>query len=174
MALKKAYAEIILNTSKEAAARIMASERKALRFQQDLCCLKDEALRMLLRLRQMIDFQTTEAETTSLRQRSRIEELEAQLHEAEDIIADLRVELKETKGELQKMRNKEVQPLNGQLPKVDATSPENGTYNDRLNTTELIGFWTIWAVIQQDRLNLQVILIWIIIMLIILIWRPSS
>ncbi|RVX08808.1 hypothetical protein CK203_010863 [Vitis vinifera] len=57
MALKKAYAEIILNTSKEAAARIMASERKALRFQQDLCCLKDEALRMLLRLRQMIDFQ---------------------------------------------------------------------------------------------------------------------
>lgn len=138
MALKKAYAEIILNTSKEAAARIMASERKALRFQQDLCCLKDEALRMLLRLRQMIDFQTTEAETTSLRQRSRIEELEAQLHEAEDIIADLRVELKETKGELQKMRNKEVQPLNGQLPKVDATSPENGTYNDRLNTTELM------------------------------------
>lgn len=57
MALKKAYAEIILNTSKEAAARIMASERKALRFQQDLCYLKEEALRMLLRLRQMIDFQ---------------------------------------------------------------------------------------------------------------------
>ena len=86
----------------------------------------------------MFPLQTSEAEMTSLRQQSRIEELEAQLHEAEDIIADLRIELKETKSELQKMRNKEVLSLNGQLPKVDAASPENGTYNDRLNTTELM------------------------------------
>lgn len=55
VALKKAYADIILNTAKEAAARIMVSERKALRFQQDLCATKDEALRMLVRLKQMMD-----------------------------------------------------------------------------------------------------------------------
>lgn len=55
VALKKAYAEIILNTAKEAAARIMVSERKALRFQQDLSASKEEALRMLLRLKHMID-----------------------------------------------------------------------------------------------------------------------
>lgn len=55
MALKKACADIILNTGKEAAARVMASERKALRFQQDLVATKDEALRMLVRLKQMID-----------------------------------------------------------------------------------------------------------------------
>lgn len=55
MALKKAYAEIILNTAKEAAARIMVSERRALHFQQELSSTKDEALRMLLRLKQMID-----------------------------------------------------------------------------------------------------------------------
>ena len=42
VALKKAYAEIILNTAKEAAARVMQSEKKALRFQHDLCTTKDE------------------------------------------------------------------------------------------------------------------------------------
>ncbi|GLT72483.1 hypothetical protein SLA2020_444140 [Shorea laevis] len=76
LALKRAYAEIILNTAKEAAARVMASERKARSFQQDLRATKDEALRMLLRLKQMIDSKTTEAEMTSLSQRRRIEELE--------------------------------------------------------------------------------------------------
>lgn len=55
VALKKAYAEIILNTAKEAAARVMASEHKALRFQHDLRSTKDESLRVLLRLKQMID-----------------------------------------------------------------------------------------------------------------------
>lgn len=55
VALKKAYAEIILNTAKEAAARVMASEQKAVRFQQDLSGTKEEALRLLVRLKQMID-----------------------------------------------------------------------------------------------------------------------
>lgn len=55
MALKKAYADIILNTAKEAATRIMVSERKAQRFQREVQVGKDEALRMLLRLKQMMD-----------------------------------------------------------------------------------------------------------------------
>lgn len=54
-ALKKAYAETILNTAKEAAARIMVSERKALSYQQELFMAKEEALRMLVRLKQMMD-----------------------------------------------------------------------------------------------------------------------
>ncbi|ONI19372.1 hypothetical protein PRUPE_3G275400 [Prunus persica] len=90
VALKKAYAEIILNTAKEAAARVMASEHKALRFQHDLRSTKDESLRVLLRLKQMIDSKTSEAEITSSSQQRRIDELEAQLQEAEDIITDLR------------------------------------------------------------------------------------
>lgn len=53
--VKKAYAEMILNTAKEAAARVMASEQKALKFQQDLQSTKEEAVRMLLRLKLMID-----------------------------------------------------------------------------------------------------------------------
>lgn len=54
-ALKRAYADIILNTAKEAAARIMVSERKAMRYQRELASTKKEALWMLLRLKQMLD-----------------------------------------------------------------------------------------------------------------------
>lgn len=54
-ALKRAYAEIILNTAKEAAARILVSERKAVSLQQDLHNSKEEALRMLLRMKQMME-----------------------------------------------------------------------------------------------------------------------
>lgn len=53
--MKKAYADIILNTAKEAAARILVSERKSTHFQQELASTKDEALHMLLRLKQMMD-----------------------------------------------------------------------------------------------------------------------
>lgn len=54
-ALKRAYADIILNTAKEAAARIMVSERKAVRFQHELGAAKEQGLQMLLRLKQMLD-----------------------------------------------------------------------------------------------------------------------
>ncbi|PKI56068.1 hypothetical protein CRG98_023537 [Punica granatum] len=55
VALKKDYAEIILNTAKEAAARVIASEHRALRSQHDLNAAKGEALQLLLRLKKMID-----------------------------------------------------------------------------------------------------------------------
>ncbi|XP_039057015.1 spindle assembly abnormal protein 6 homolog [Hibiscus syriacus] len=102
-ALKKAYAEIVLNTAKEAAARIMVSERKAHRYQQELFATKDEALHMLVRLKQMLDAKVNEAETMSLNQQKIIEELEAQLGEAEDIVRDLRAELRETQDELERL-----------------------------------------------------------------------
>lgn len=54
-ALKKAYAEIILNTAKESAARVMLSDRKSARFHHDLSETKEEALRLLVRLKHMID-----------------------------------------------------------------------------------------------------------------------
>lgn len=54
-ALKKAYAEIMLNTTKEAAARIMASESKAALYQHELRVAKEEGVRMLMRLKQMMD-----------------------------------------------------------------------------------------------------------------------
>lgn len=53
--MKKAYADTILNTAKEAAARVMVSERRARGYQQELVAVRDEALRTCLRLKQMYD-----------------------------------------------------------------------------------------------------------------------
>ncbi|XP_071712075.1 uncharacterized protein [Rutidosis leptorrhynchoides] len=108
-ALKRAYADIILNTAKEAAARIMVSERKAVRFEYELKKAKDDAMHMLLRLKQMMDCKVSEAAMVSCSQQKKIEELEAQLHEAEDIVKDLRDELRAVESKLEMFsRNKHV------------------------------------------------------------------
>ncbi|XP_028057265.1 uncharacterized protein LOC114261211 isoform X3 [Camellia sinensis] len=124
VALKKAYADIILNTAKEAAARVMVSERKALRFHHDLCAAKDEALRMLLRFKQTFDSKTIEAEINSVSQQKRIEELKAQLDEAEETILDLRAELKKAQNHLDKVKNNHMQPLNKSTEKQDGPCHE--------------------------------------------------
>lgn len=46
---------MILNTVKEAAGRIMISERKAYRLELELKESKENALQMLTRLKQMMD-----------------------------------------------------------------------------------------------------------------------
>ncbi|MFS7960556.1 hypothetical protein Hanom_Chr08g00704461 [Helianthus anomalus] len=55
MALKKAYADIILNTEKEVAKRIMVSERKAVRLEYELKVAKEDAVQVLMRVKQMMD-----------------------------------------------------------------------------------------------------------------------
>ncbi|XP_022866398.1 uncharacterized protein LOC111386176 isoform X1 [Olea europaea var. sylvestris] len=107
-ALKMAYADIMLNTTKEAAARIMSSETKVARYQHELKVAKEEGLRMLLRLKQMMDSEIREAEATSSNQQKKIEEVEAQLQEAEDIVKDLREELREVQAELERVKNKNM------------------------------------------------------------------
>lgn len=104
-ALKKAYADTILNTAKEAAARVMVSERRARGFQQELVAVRDEALRTCLRLKQMYDSKVKEAEMMSLSKQQKIEELEAQLGEAEDIVGELRMELRESRYQLERLAN---------------------------------------------------------------------
>ncbi|KAL1216706.1 hypothetical protein V5N11_025209 [Cardamine amara subsp. amara] len=104
-ALKRAYADTILNTTKEAAARVMVSEKKARRYQQELVTVRDEALHTLLRLKQMLDSKVKETEMISLKQQQKVEELEAQLGEAEDIVGELRMELRVLHGELKKLSN---------------------------------------------------------------------
>lgn len=54
-ALKRAYADIILNTAKEAAARVLVEERKADGYSRDLVAVKEDALSMLLRLKRVMD-----------------------------------------------------------------------------------------------------------------------
>ncbi|XP_008458708.2 uncharacterized protein LOC103498034 [Cucumis melo] len=151
MALKTAYADIILNTVKEAAARVMVSDRKVICLQQDLCSVKDEALRMLLRLKNMIDSKMHEAEITSLCQRRKVEELEAKLHKAEDVITDLRMQLKEAKNQLEKEKKDKMQPFEGKImnkitfssrstlepDSSRPSSPELQTASSNLNSTKM-------------------------------------
>ncbi|XP_027359306.1 uncharacterized protein LOC113867975 [Abrus precatorius] len=61
----------------------------------------------------------------SSKQQDKIEELEAQLNEAEDVITDLRAELKHVRLELDKTRNSKVHPLNGQTVKHVASFQES-------------------------------------------------
>ncbi|KAF3591039.1 hypothetical protein DY000_02025738 [Brassica cretica] len=111
-ALKKAYAEIILNTAKESAARVMLSDRKSARFHHDLSETKEEALRLLVRLKHMIDAKTIEGDVISSNQQRQIDVLEAQLHEAEDIITDLRSEVRWVRDRLEKAKAFESQERN--------------------------------------------------------------
>lgn len=59
----------------------------------------------------MPPLQISEAESTSLNQQRKIEELEAQLQEAEDIVKDLREDLREVQSELEWVRNNKEQHL---------------------------------------------------------------
>ncbi|KAJ9135216.1 hypothetical protein P3X46_032424 [Hevea brasiliensis] len=127
VALKKAYAEIILNTAKEAASRVMASEKKAISYQQDLFTAKDEAIRLLVRLKQMIDAKIIEAEIASSSQQTKIDELEAQLQEAEGVIVDLRAELKWARDKLEKITNNQLQSLDGNITSDNEPSDQNAT-----------------------------------------------
>ncbi|CDP02177.1 unnamed protein product [Coffea canephora] len=111
VALKKAYAEMILNTAKEAAARVMAAQRKAKMFEHDLNRTKEEALRMLLRFKQMLEDKNAEAEVASSNQQRRIQELELQLDEAEGLILDLRAKLDKVHEQLDNAKSKPVQSL---------------------------------------------------------------
>ncbi|XP_068653245.1 uncharacterized protein [Aristolochia californica] len=123
-ALKRAYADIILNTAKEAAARILLSERKALRYQQELFASKEEALNTLLRLKQVMDSKVAKAEKASFDQTRKVHELEAQLSEAEDIVKDLREELKKVQDELDKLKYNHAGALRVETVKEQKSEPE--------------------------------------------------
>ncbi|CAH8267048.1 unnamed protein product [Arabidopsis lyrata] len=146
-ALKNAYAEMILNTAKESAARVIVSERKSAQFHHDLHGTKDEALRLLVRLKQMIDAKTIEAEITSSNQQRQIDVLEAQLQEAEDIITDLRLELRWVRDKLEKAR-KDQETISA--PEVVV----GNVYQSSLNDDECCGDETISVteVVASDSL----------------------
>lgn len=57
-------------------------------------------------------FQTSEVEAAALNQQKKIEELEAQLQEAEDIVKDLREELGEVQDKLERLKRNNLQNVN--------------------------------------------------------------
>ncbi|KAF5188158.1 hypothetical protein FRX31_022254 [Thalictrum thalictroides] len=126
-ALKKAYADIIFNTTKEATAKIMVVERRAYQCHKEMYEAKEEALNMLVRFKTMMDDKITQAEMISFNQRIKIEELEVQLQKAEHVANGLRAELKEVKEELEELKNNRVQPLDKHNVKRGAASNKDGS-----------------------------------------------
>lgn len=72
---------------------------------------------------------------TSLSQQKKIEELEAQLQEAEDIVRDLREELREVQAELEKVIENQQQPLDEQNLEGDTASHKEIPQENRLMTS---------------------------------------
>ncbi|CAI9266726.1 unnamed protein product [Lactuca saligna] len=148
--LKKAYADMILNTVKESAGRIMISERKAYRLELELKESKENALQMLTRLKQMMDSKINEAEMVSQIQQKKIEELEAQVQEAEDIVKDLREELSFMHAELERTK-----PKNAVNPDSIPTSDKDERNKGQILYNSLIPFWKSYV----DNQNLPAIIL---------------
>ena len=72
--------------------------------------------------------QVIEADKTSLSQRRRIEELEAQLQEAKDIARDLKEELNEVQAKLEKAKENQALALDEKNLESDITTHGNGIY----------------------------------------------
>ncbi|CAA0826776.1 Unknown protein [Striga hermonthica] len=133
-ALKKAYADVLFNMSKDAAMRVMSSDKRAAQYQYELKVAKEEALRMLMRLKQMMEFKTSQAEAASFNQQKKIEVLEAQLEEAEDIVNDLRNELGLAQAELERVREDNLQ--NSNKPTIAFSGgTEDGMYSYDFGTS---------------------------------------
>ncbi|CAO2816222.1 unnamed protein product [Amaranthus hypochondriacus] len=136
-ALKKAYAEIILNNSKDAAVRVMMADRKARCYEQQLLNLKQDSLSMMLRLKDHFNFVAIETEARSLKQEMKIEELEAQLCEAEGIIVDLRGELNQVREKLEITRCNQ-KPVNEHISVMDNVVGEGMPLVNAPNSSVLV------------------------------------
>ncbi|MCE5165736.1 hypothetical protein HAX54_011953, partial [Datura stramonium] len=55
IALEKAYTDVVSNTKKEAAARIMVSEQKAQCFQKELQVVKKKGILTMMKLKEMME-----------------------------------------------------------------------------------------------------------------------
>ena len=100
--------------------------QKASEFTNSTCsgCTSQILLEINTELTSLSFLQTAESEMTSLNQQRKIDELEAQLNEAEDVIADLRTEVKHVWDKLEKVKRSQAKALNGRIRKEDASSRE--------------------------------------------------
>ena len=100
--------------------------QKASEFTNSTCsgCTSQILLEINTELTSLSFLQTAESEMMSLNQQRKIDELEAQLNEAEDVIADLRTEVKHVWDKLEKVKRSQAKALNGRIRKEDASSRE--------------------------------------------------
>ncbi|XP_074588392.1 uncharacterized protein LOC141844252 [Curcuma longa] len=109
--LKRAYADVILNTAKESAARILAAERRTLQWKQSSSLVKEDSVALILRVKALMDSKIKEAEAVNLSQARRIRELEVQLCEANHTIRRLNSKLQKVSSELENQKSEKSESL---------------------------------------------------------------
>ncbi|KAL3640648.1 hypothetical protein CASFOL_015616 [Castilleja foliolosa] len=130
--LKKVFADVIFNITKEAAARVKSSEIKAAQYQHKLNLGTEEGVRLLVNIKQMMEFKIHQSNISSQNQQKKIDELEAQLNEAEDIVKDLRDELGEVQSELERLKKDNLQHSNEPTNSF-SREMESGIYSNNSN-----------------------------------------
>ncbi|KAJ1271383.1 hypothetical protein BS78_06G124400 [Paspalum vaginatum] len=103
-AVTRACAEVMLSVAREAAARILAAERRAAVLAGATAAARDDAVAALLRLKAISDAKIKEAKLQSRAHVKKIQELEMQLHSAQNTIASLEGELKRAHMESNQIR----------------------------------------------------------------------
>ncbi|KAG6474700.1 hypothetical protein ZIOFF_068638 [Zingiber officinale] len=111
--LKRAYADVILNTTKESAVWILAAERRTLQWKQSSLLVKEDSVALILRLKGLMDSTIKETESVNLSQATRIRELEVQLREANHTIRRLNSKLQQVSSELENQKSDKSESLQG-------------------------------------------------------------
>ncbi|WVZ85983.1 hypothetical protein U9M48_032836 [Paspalum notatum var. saurae] len=103
-AVTRACAEVMLSVAREAAARILAAERRAAVLEGATAAARDDAVAALLRLKAISDAKIKEAKLQSWAHVNKIQELEMQLCSAQNTISSLEGELKRAHMESNQIR----------------------------------------------------------------------
>ncbi|KAM0873137.1 hypothetical protein ACQ4PT_038272 [Festuca glaucescens] len=117
--LRKAYAEIMLNMAKESAARVLAAERRAAVLAGGVAAAKEDGVAALVRLKGIMDARIKQVESQSLAHVRKINELQEQLHGAQNTVASLQVELQRANAELDETRKTLAEERMNILPTCD-------------------------------------------------------
>ncbi|KAK1617705.1 hypothetical protein QYE76_023222 [Lolium multiflorum] len=117
--LRKAYAEIMLNMAKESAARVLEAERRAAALAGAVAAAKEEGVATLCRLKGIMKAKIKLAESQSLAHVRTINELQEQLHGAQNTVASLQVELQRANTELEETQKTLAEERMNILPTCD-------------------------------------------------------
>ncbi|KAM0862210.1 hypothetical protein ACQ4PT_045414 [Festuca glaucescens] len=150
--LRKAYAEIMLNMAKESAARVLAAERRAAVLAGGVAAAKEDGVAALVRLKGIMEarvrplppseshpsflsrfqvmhdvnfyafVQIKQVESQSLAHVGTINELQEQLHGAQNTVASLQVELQRANTELEETRKTLAEERMNNLPTCEVDS----------------------------------------------------
>lgn len=132
--LRKAYAGIMLNMAQESAARVLAAERRAAALAAGLAAAKEDGVSALVRLKAIMEARIKEKDLESSVLVKKIKELENQLHEAQNAMASLKVQLQGANTELELTRKTLAEERINSLPTSNKVySSSNSSPHSKIN-----------------------------------------